>query len=119
MVFQNVDGKSPFFKVTQMDYYAHWLAPRVEFSQFKKAGKLGCQFILDAYVKVKINRLNYIKLNYINQSQLRAELYSRLMNHLDNRAQNEGIIAGIPVILSSSFMSSLRNMQERSRYHCL
>ncbi|XP_071580111.1 uncharacterized protein [Temnothorax nylanderi] len=106
VVFQNVDG----FKVTQMDYYAHLLAPRVEFSQFKKAGKLRCQFILDAYMKTEANRLNYIKLN---QPQLRAELYSGLMDHLDNRAQNEGIKVGIPVILPSSFMGSPRNMQER------
>ena len=98
------------FKVTQMDYYTHLLAPRAEFSQFKKASKLRCQFILDAYMKTEANRLNYIKLN---QPQLRAELYSRLMDYLDNRAQNEGITAGIPVILPSSFMGSPRNMQER------
>ncbi|XP_077277509.1 uncharacterized protein LOC143905793 [Temnothorax americanus] len=102
--------KYPGFKVTQMDYYAHLLAPRVEFSQFKKAGKLRCQFILDAYMKTEANRLNYI---ILNQPQLRAELYSGLMDHLDNRAQNEGIKAGIPVILPSSFMGSPRNMQER------
>ncbi|XP_029175125.1 uncharacterized protein LOC114943640 [Nylanderia fulva] len=106
VVFQNVDG----FKVTQMDYYAHLLAPRAEFSQFKRAGKLRCQFILDAYMKTEANRLNYIKLN---QPQLRAELYSGLMDHLDNRAQNEGITVGVPVILPSSFMGSPRNMQER------
>ncbi|XP_029163622.1 uncharacterized protein LOC114935031 [Nylanderia fulva] len=106
VVFQNVDG----FKVTQMDYYAHLLAPRAEFSQFKRAGKLRCQFILDAYMKTEARRLNCIKLN---QPQLRAELYSRLMDHLDNRAQNEGITVGVPVILPSSFMGSPRNMQER------
>ncbi|KMQ87777.1 hypothetical protein RF55_12854 [Lasius niger] len=107
---KSYNPKYPGFKVTQMDYYAHLLAPRAEFSQFKKAGKLRCQFILDAYMKVEANRLNYIKLN---QPQLRAELYSGLMDHLDNRAQNEGIKAGIPVILPSSFMGSPRNMQER------
>ncbi|XP_071574288.1 uncharacterized protein [Temnothorax nylanderi] len=102
--------KYPGFKVTQMDYYAHLLAPRAEFSQFQRAGKLRCQFILDAYMKTEANRLNYIKLN---QPQLRAKLYSGLMDHLDNRAQKEGITAGIPVILPSSFMGSPRNMQER------
>ncbi|XP_024868730.1 uncharacterized protein LOC112452643 [Temnothorax curvispinosus] len=35
------------------------------------------------------------------------------MDHLDNREQNEGIKAGIPVILPSSFIGSPRNMQER------
>ncbi|KMQ88100.1 hypothetical protein RF55_12473 [Lasius niger] len=116
VVFQDVDElksynpQYPRFKVTQMDYYAHLLASRAEFSQFQKAGKLRCQFILDAYMKTEANRLNYIKLN---QPQLRAELYSRLIDHLDNRAQNEGITAGIPVILPSSFMGSPRNMQER------
>ncbi|XP_024867851.1 uncharacterized protein LOC112452063 [Temnothorax curvispinosus] len=102
--------KYPGFKISQMDYYAHLLVPRVEFSQFKRAGKLRCQFILDAYMKTEANRLNYIKLN---QPQLRAELYSGLMDHLDNRVQNEGITVGIPVILPSSFMGSPRNMQER------
>jgi len=67
------------------------LAPRAEFSQFKMAGKLRCQFILDAYMKTEANSLNYIKMN---QPQLRAELYSRLMDHLDNRAQNEGVTVG-------------------------
>ncbi|KMQ84000.1 hypothetical protein RF55_18619 [Lasius niger] len=93
-----------------MDYYAYLLAPRAEFSRFKRFGKLRCQFIHDAYMKTEANRLNYIKLN---QPQLRAELYSGLMDHLDNRAQKEGITAGIPVILPSSFMGSPRNMQER------
>ena len=67
-----------------MDYYAHYcalLAPRAEFSLFKNAGKLRCQFILDAYMKTEANRLNYIKLN---QLQLKAELYLGLMDHLDN-----------------------------------
>ncbi|KMQ85060.1 hypothetical protein RF55_16648 [Lasius niger] len=75
---KSYNPKYPGFKVTQMDYYAHLLAPRAEFSQFKKAGKLRCQFILDAYMKTEANRLNYIKLN---QPQLRAELYSGLMDH--------------------------------------
>ncbi|KMQ83745.1 hypothetical protein RF55_19215 [Lasius niger] len=61
-------------------------------------------------MKTEANRLNYIKLN---QPQLRAELYLGLMDHLDNRAQNEGIKAGIPIILPSSLMDSARNMQER------
>ncbi|XP_071651759.1 uncharacterized protein [Temnothorax longispinosus] len=80
VVFQNIDElkshnpKYPGFKITQMDYYAHLLVPRAEFSQFQKAG---------------------------------------LMDHLDNRLQNEGITAGVPVILPSSFMGSPRNMQER------
>ncbi|XP_029154989.1 uncharacterized protein LOC114928055, partial [Nylanderia fulva] len=107
---KSYNSKYSGFKVTQMDYYAHLLAPRAEFSQFKRAGKLRCQFILDAYMKTEANRLNYIKLN---QPQLRAELYSGLMDHLDNRAQNEGITVGVPVILPSSFMGSPRNMQER------
>ncbi|XP_024882171.1 uncharacterized protein LOC112461236, partial [Temnothorax curvispinosus] len=98
------------YKISQMNYYAYLLAPRKEFSQFKMAGKLRCQFILDAYMKTEANRLNYIKLN---QPKLRAELYSGLMDHLDNREQNEGIKAGVPVILPSSFMGSPRNMQER------
>jgi len=92
-------------KITQMDYYAHLLAPRAEFSQFKIAGKLRCQFILHAYMKTEANRLNYIRLN---QPQLRAELYKGLMDHLDNRAQNEGITVGIPcdVFLFLIFRSS-------------
>ncbi|XP_071582449.1 uncharacterized protein, partial [Temnothorax nylanderi] len=44
VVFQNIDElkshnpQYPGFKVTQMDYYAHLLAPRAEFSQFQRAG---------------------------------------------------------------------------------
>ncbi|XP_011858618.1 PREDICTED: uncharacterized protein LOC105556155 [Vollenhovia emeryi] len=108
--------KYPGFKVTQMDYYAHLLAPRAEFSHFQRAGKLRCQFILDAYMKTEANRINYIKMN---QPQIRAELYSGLMDHLHNRAQNEGITAGIPVILPSSFMGSPRICKKDTKMLCL
>lgn len=68
------------------------------------------QYIVDAYVKVEANRLNWIK---IHQKDLRVEQYSGLMDHISERAEERGIPPGKMVILPSSFEGSPRNMQQR------
>jgi hypothetical protein len=95
--------------VTQMQYYGYRFAVRDDFNIFLNSGKLSQQFIVDSYVKTEANRLNYIR---TNQSKLRVELYSGLVDHINSEAEREGLIPGKPVVLPSSFQGSPRNMQQ-------
>jgi hypothetical protein len=96
-------------RVTQMQYYGYRFAVRDEFNVFLNAGKLTQQFFVDAYVKTEANRLNYIRMN---QSKLRVDLYSGLVDHINSQAEQEGLLPGKPLILPSSFQGSPRNMQQ-------
>jgi hypothetical protein len=96
-------------RVTQMQFYGYRFAIREDFNIFLNAGKLTQQFFVDAYVKTEANRLNYIR---TNQSKLRVELYSGLVDHINSQADQAGLLPGKPVILPSSFPGSPRNMQQ-------
>ncbi|XP_065323653.1 uncharacterized protein LOC135930793 [Gordionus sp. m RMFG-2023] len=74
------------------------------------AGKLSQQYIVDFYLQVEANNLNFIRQN---QPKLRVDEYSGLMDYLETKSNN--IIPGKAVILPSSFQGSQRNMRER--YH--
>uniref|UniRef100_A0A8C5PXT8 ATP-dependent DNA helicase n=1 Tax=Leptobrachium leishanense TaxID=445787 RepID=A0A8C5PXT8_9ANUR len=97
----------PRERVSQMQFYAYMLSIRQEFNPFLSAGKLTQQYFVDAYVKTEGNRLNYVRQN---QSKLRVEKYTGLMDHLQNAAHEQGLIPGKAVILPSSFQGSPRNM---------
>jgi len=66
--------------------------------------------LVDSYLQVEANKLNYIKQN---QQRLRAEQYTGLADHIANLAQDSNVTAGVSVILPSSFEGSPRNMRER------
>ncbi|CAG7824648.1 unnamed protein product, partial [Allacma fusca] len=72
-------------------------------------GKLTQQIAVDAYAKAEANRLYWLR---SHQKDLRVEMYTGLLDHMENRANSEGIKAGKAVILPSSFMGSPRNMQQ-------
>ncbi|UYV75635.1 hypothetical protein LAZ67_13000809 [Cordylochernes scorpioides] len=95
---------------SQMQYYSYSLSVRDKFNPLLNGGKLTQQFIVDAYVKMETNRLQHIK---DNQSKLRTEKYSGLMDHKNARAENENLNVGKAIILPSSFEISARNMQQR------
>jgi hypothetical protein len=97
----------PRTRVSQMQYYGHRFSIRDGFNPFLSAGKLSQQYFVDAYVKTEANRLNYIKQN---QSKLRVEKYTGLMDHLQSEAAAQGLTPGKAVILPSSFQGSPRNM---------
>ncbi|UYV64563.1 hypothetical protein LAZ67_3001189, partial [Cordylochernes scorpioides] len=97
-------------RLSQMQYYSYLLSVRDKFNPLLNGGKLTQQFIVDAYVKMEANRLHYIK---ENQSKLRTEKYSGLMDHINARAENENLNVGKAIILPSSFEGSPRNMQQR------
>src|SRR5258705_9259024 len=94
-----------------MQYKAAKTAIRDYFNPIMSAGKLTQQWLVDSYLHVEANNLNYIRQN---QQRLRAELRSQgLADHVANMAQNANIAAGVAVILPSSFAGSPRNMRER------
>ncbi|UYV74978.1 hypothetical protein LAZ67_12001956 [Cordylochernes scorpioides] len=97
-------------RLSQMQYYSYLLSVRDKFNPLLNGGKLTQQFIVDAYVKMEANRLHYIK---ENQSKLRTEKYSGLMDHINARAENENLNVGKAIILPSSFEGSPRNRQQR------
>lgn len=96
--------------VTMLQYKVALTAIRDEFNPIISAGKLSQQWIVDSYLQVEANNLNYIK---THQEQLRTELYQGLADHLEAANRNTGMRAGIPIILPSSFEGSPRNMRER------
>ncbi|XP_069588366.1 uncharacterized protein, partial [Ranitomeya imitator] len=73
-------------------------------------GKLTQQYLVDAYVKIEANRLNYIRQH---QKDLKVEDYCVLQEHLQKKSIEKGIPIGKTVILPSSFEGSPRNMQQR------
>ncbi|XP_063781333.1 LOW QUALITY PROTEIN: uncharacterized protein LOC134929683 [Pseudophryne corroboree] len=96
--------------VTMLQYKAALTAIRDEFSPIMYAGKLTQQWLVDSYLQVEANRLNYIR---HNQKRLRAEQYQGLADHVANMADHNHIAAGVPIILPSTFEGSPRHMRER------
>jgi hypothetical protein len=95
--------------VTCLQFYAYRLAMRQTFSAIFYGSKLFQQYVVDSYLKVESNNLNYIRQN---QTQLRVDSYQGLMDHINTRAENENKEPGKMVILPSSFKGSPRSMQQ-------
>lgn len=93
-----------------LQYKVAQTAIRDRFNPIISAGKLTQQWIVDSYLQVEANNLNFVR---CKQNKLRAELYQGLADHVANAAENAGLQAGVPVILPSSFEGSPRNMRER------
>jgi hypothetical protein len=96
-------------RITLLQFYSYRLSVRQEFNPILNAAKLTQQYIVDAYVKIEGNRLNFIR---TKQSQLRVEHYRGLMDHVNSMNENPGLKAGKMVILPSSFLGSPRSMQQ-------
>ena len=94
-------------RLTQLQFYIYRIAIRRDFSALHLSGKLFQQFVVDAYVKVEGQRLEFIR---HNQGQLRAESYSGLIDYLENAADERNLHAGNVVILPSTFSGSMRNI---------
>jgi hypothetical protein len=99
-------------RITLLQFYSYRLAIRDEFNPILNAGKLSQQYIVDAYVKIEGNRLNYIRMN---QQNLRIENYRGLMDHVHNMTETEDLKAGKMFILASSFSGSPRAMQQNNQ----
>ncbi|GBM81613.1 hypothetical protein AVEN_82343-1 [Araneus ventricosus] len=67
------------------------------------------QYVVDSYVKVEGNRLNFIR--HI-QRKRRVESHLRLADHINALVAEVGIRPGVTLILLSSFTGSPREMQQ-------
>ena len=96
-------------KISMLQFKIAQLAIRKNvFNQHLYAGKLLQQWIVDSYLQVEANNLNYIRMN---QKKLRIEKYKGLVDFLNTDDNLE--TPGKPVILPSTFQGSPRNMRER------
>ncbi|GBL92128.1 hypothetical protein AVEN_91480-1 [Araneus ventricosus] len=108
--YQGAQGNQSRVNVTMLEHKSALTAVRDDFNPIITAGKLTHQWIVDSYLQVGANNLNFIR---THQQQLRTELYQGLADHLENVGQNAVVKAGIPVILPSSFEGSPQNTRER------
>lgn len=114
---KTTDGK----KVTMEQYYRCLLARRNEyvmvgnalksyFNPIHYGGKLFQQFLVDVYVRVEQDRLDWIR---ANQKQLKVESYKGLTDFLKDTPEGTAMQVGKDYILPSSFTGSPRNYQQR------
>jgi hypothetical protein len=73
------------------------------------AQKLLKQFILDCYIKIESNNLNYFR---THQKQMLREYFGGLMDHLHRHANENMALVGRVVILPSSFPGGPRAMAQ-------
>lgn len=96
--------------VSLLQYKAAQTAIRSVFNPIMSSGKLTQQWVVDSYLQVEANNLNFIRQN---QQALRSENYQGLADHVENLAQQANLPAGVSVVLPSTFEGSPRNMRER------
>jgi len=91
--------------MTLLEYYAYRIAVRERpevnnFGILHRSGRLFKQYIVAAYIKVESRNLQYIR---YNQSRLRVETYTGLMDYLNtNILQDENIRPGRFLVLPST-----------------
>jgi hypothetical protein len=90
-------------------YYSNRLAFRENFSLIHLGGKLTHQYIVDAYLKIEANRLNWIKQN---QKELMVDSYKGVNDFVLNHANLSNCSIGRVIILPSTFTGGPRNMQQ-------
>jgi hypothetical protein len=98
-------------RVSPREYYAYRLQQRSTSADILfQAQRLFQEFCCFSWVKTETNKLNFLR---HNQTQLRAELYSNLRDHV--LASDAGPVGrvGIPVILPATFTGSPRDLHGR------
>lgn len=92
-------------RISQKEYYCHLLQVRANvFNPLLHAGALFQQYVVDSWVKIEQNRLNFHR---SNQTALRAEQYQALTDYMSGARDGP---PGKRIILSSSFPGSPRAM---------
>ena len=101
----NGHGAETKKRVTLREFYAHRLSLRHNNQNLIfRAGKLFQQYVVDAYVKIESNNLEFIRRN---QKQLRVEEYQGLIDHISRRASVEQVDIGRMYILPSTYIVSI------------
>ena len=99
-------------RVSMREFYAFRLQTRPsESPHLLYAGKLLHQYIVDAWAKIELERLNYFR---NNQSTIRSELYDAIGDAVRQDDFNAREL-GRRIILPASFMGSVRYMN--AQYH--
>ena len=94
--------------MTRADYFKYRLGIRDGlFNTLIYAGKLFQQWIVDRYVKIERDRIEYCR---NEQSKLRVETYQGLPDYLEKTANRNNAQVGKIIILPSTFSGSPRNM---------
>ncbi len=80
----NPQGRQPKrrVRITIRELFCFLLMIRVAFSPLLNAGKLGQQFIIDAYARAQDNHFEYLE-SERGQAQIRAETYGALKDYID------------------------------------
>jgi len=94
-------------QISRTAYVKYRIAIRDDFNIFLMGRRLFQQWLVDSYVKIEKDRINFCKQN---QKQLRAETYQGLIDYLANAANNNDAHIGKMIILPSTFVGSPRNM---------
>jgi hypothetical protein len=87
------------FKLTMLQFYASRLAFRDDWSIIHLGRKLFHQYLVDSYIKIEANNLNWIK---NNQNILHVERYTGLMDYVRQNTDTN-LPIGRLTILPSSF----------------
>ena len=96
----DANGNPVYHHITMNEYYQYRLAIRPGFNALPLAGKLFQRYIVDAWVKTEGNTLNFYR---ENQTQLRCENYSGLLDYVNRRAEYENLAPGRVTVLPTSF----------------
>lgn len=94
-------------RITRGQYIKYRMAIRDEFNVFLLGRRLFQQWLVDNYVKIEKDRIDYCK---NHQKELRTETYQGLKDYLQTTANNLNGRIGKMVILPSTFIGSPRNM---------
>jgi len=94
-------------RITRSQYIRYRLAIRDEFNIFIFGRRLFQQWLVDSYVKIEKDRINYCK---DHQRELRTETYQGLRDYIQTMVNNLNGRIGKMIILPSTFIGSLRNM---------
>ncbi|XP_051163766.1 uncharacterized protein LOC127283125 [Leptopilina boulardi] len=97
-------------RVSRGDYVKYRTAIRdSEFNLYLLYDRLFQQWLVDFYVKIERDRLEYCK---ANQKKLRIDSYQGLIDYMQNSANQNNTNVGKMVILPSTFIGSPRNMMQ-------
>jgi len=97
-------------EISQNKYAAYRLSGRRFPDILRLSGKLFLQWVVDLYVRVEAERLNYIRHHPV---ELRCDMYANICDFVQNEAEQLSLQIGRMVVLPSSFSGSPRNMNER------
>lgn len=108
MKLKNLENRK-YERLTRNAYMKYKIRITDKFNPFLMGGKLFQQWLVDNYLKLEKEKINY---NMANQKKLNAEKYTYLQDVLKNAANDQKARIGRTVILPSTFIGSPRYMEQ-------